>query len=353
MFVLRVNGCPEYIVSFFSVYFENRYIKLYSDGIHLLRRVDRGCPQGSVCGPLVWNVSYNDIFNLKNFTLGDTEVRVRCYADDTQLLIIIIGKDIPSIKYLGDELCRAFHRYCEVNGLALNVGKSNCVLFADNRKVDTFSLGVLSTVIAMVEHTRILGIFFDRKLSFRYHCAETVRRLEAITGRFMKFAGSQFKFNGRSLRLIYKAAIVPLICYGTALYGPGYLVRYNLQALHRVQSYWTLWVIKGYRTTSTLTLCVISGVIPVELYIAQHVSRFLIRNWTLASKSQHVVELADLLLPELGVRGGHELVSDFSELGGRSPGMLSQQDGNKLFLRMVRSYDMGKNYAVLTSVSLP
>ena len=198
MFVLRVNGCPKYIVSFFSVYFENRYIKLYSDGIHLLRRVRS-------CG------TYH-IFNLNKFTLGDTEVRVRCYADDTQLLII--GKDIPSIKYLGDELCRAFHRYCEVNGLALNVGKSNCVLFAGNRKVDTFSLGALSTVIAMVEHTRILGIFFDRKLSFRYHCAETVRRLEAIiTGRFMKFAGSQFKFNGRSLRLIYKAAIVPIICY--------------------------------------------------------------------------------------------------------------------------------------------
>ena len=57
-----------------------------------------------------------------------------------------------------------------------------------------------------------------------------------------------------------------------------------------------------------------------------------------------------LLLPELGVRGGHTLRSNLFNLGVLSSEMLVQQlDRNKNFVKMLGSNDMGKNYAVLNS----
>jgi len=53
-----------------------------NNNINIERRVTKGCPQGSCCGPTFWNLLYNSIFNpaFANLT------KVIAFADDLTIL---------------------------------------------------------------------------------------------------------------------------------------------------------------------------------------------------------------------------------------------------------------------------
>ena len=50
------------------------------------KTIKRGCPQGSVLGPLLWNIQYDEIINRIQSRYPNTVA----YADD---MLIIIGAD--------------------------------------------------------------------------------------------------------------------------------------------------------------------------------------------------------------------------------------------------------------------
>ncbi|KAG6459477.1 hypothetical protein O3G_MSEX011385, partial [Manduca sexta] len=76
---LRYNVVPPYLRRLVHAYLSDRYV-MYPDaeGGHR-RAMSCGVPQGSVLGPLLWNIGYDWVLRGANL-LG---VGVTCYADDT------------------------------------------------------------------------------------------------------------------------------------------------------------------------------------------------------------------------------------------------------------------------------
>ena len=70
---------PSFLVSTIRSYFTNRVITHGSSS----RLIDRGCPQGSVLGPTLWNIVFNDILSSFEAEWSATF----CFADDTFVLI--------------------------------------------------------------------------------------------------------------------------------------------------------------------------------------------------------------------------------------------------------------------------
>lgn len=81
--MLRVKGFPVYIQRIIYSYLHARSIEFFvADGSRVSHPMISGVPQGSILGPLLWNLTFDEI--------PGSEVmrgcRVICYADDTLIL---------------------------------------------------------------------------------------------------------------------------------------------------------------------------------------------------------------------------------------------------------------------------
>lgn len=85
---LRYHEIPTYLIAIVEDYFKDRKI-LYTDkrGRVCERELSCGVPQGSVLGPLLWEMAYDTVLR----TALPPGCRVICYADDT--LVLAPGKD--------------------------------------------------------------------------------------------------------------------------------------------------------------------------------------------------------------------------------------------------------------------
>lgn len=78
----RLNVSKQ-IYNVLEDYLCNRSVELEVFGVKITREVDRGCPQGSILGPLLWNLVMDNLLGMP-FTEG---VRTIAFADDAVVLV--------------------------------------------------------------------------------------------------------------------------------------------------------------------------------------------------------------------------------------------------------------------------
>jgi hypothetical protein len=79
---LRGSSTPKHLTGMIEAYLNNRWIGYVSKRGSERRRVERGVPQGSVLGPILWITAYDRV--LRSPRPQGTEVV--CYADDTLVI---------------------------------------------------------------------------------------------------------------------------------------------------------------------------------------------------------------------------------------------------------------------------
>lgn len=80
---LMAKGLPKYLVEMVASYLSDRIIVHEGQGAPLAYPVHVGVPQGSVIGPFLWNVVYDEIVRRHD----DERVRFLAFADDLAMLI--------------------------------------------------------------------------------------------------------------------------------------------------------------------------------------------------------------------------------------------------------------------------
>lgn len=88
---LRHKGYPEYlqriIDSYLSYLSIGRLVTLGKMTANI--PMESGVPQGSVLGPVLWNIAYDSVLRLAK---DEENCEIICYADDT--IVIITGKNV-------------------------------------------------------------------------------------------------------------------------------------------------------------------------------------------------------------------------------------------------------------------
>ncbi|UYV81697.1 hypothetical protein LAZ67_20002015 [Cordylochernes scorpioides] len=138
-------GCPDNLCSLVRDFLRDRRISLSFGGRKLERNCARGCPQGSCCGPILWNILVNTVFQ-EELPEG---ARLVLYADD-QFLIIE----------------------------AFNVSKTKALSFKP-RDIRTKRKGIKwehKPAIRMKGRRVVMGVVIDDKMGWQYQAEEMVAR---------------------------------------------------------------------------------------------------------------------------------------------------------------------------------
>ena len=192
---LKAYGLGETSIVLLRSYLSTRIQRVkIGDAFSEWELVRRGVPQGSVLGPVFFNVHINDLFYyIKRANLN-------AYADDEQLYSS--DKDPETLNTRLEHELGIANNWYERNGMIVNPEKHQAMVLGANSNYE-FSFPVKNSI-------DLLGVTIDKDLSFNRHISqicEKVNKQFSVLKRFKNIITSNVM-----LRL-YKAFILPHFQY--------------------------------------------------------------------------------------------------------------------------------------------
>ena len=161
----------------FKSYLGNRKQFVHANGVDSQTRdLEYGVPQGSILGPLLFILYINDLPNISKLA------KFILYADDAN--IFITGDSVNEVMATLNELSPILVSWVSLNGLKLNLKKTNFMIFSRNKKRHQNIPEVIidGTVIEQKTEARFLGVIIDDKLSWSAHINAVRRKMTRYTG---------------------------------------------------------------------------------------------------------------------------------------------------------------------------
>ena len=128
--------------------------------------IKKGVPQGSVLGPILFNIFINDIFMFVE------KCNIYNYADDN--LLSCTSNSLESLKLYLEKDVKNLLAWFECNGMKANPDKFQLISFGVKNNLNDISIG--QTVIQSQSVIKYLGVHVDDKLSFNAHVTEICKK---------------------------------------------------------------------------------------------------------------------------------------------------------------------------------
>ena len=190
---------------------------------------ENGVPQGSILSPVLFLLKINSVMKCLENTYGSNG---SLFVDD--LSLGLSGQTLEGVERRLQAVLRTLQTWCDENGFKFSPSKTICVHFTRKhnivREPELFLNGVR---IPVRTEAKFLGVWFDRKLTFKYHidylrekCTKALNLLKTVAHR--NWGGDR-----TVLLRLYRSLIRSKLDYGSIVYGsaaPSHLKKLDVIA---------------------------------------------------------------------------------------------------------------------------
>ena len=219
--------CDEELEWYTDYLFHRSMAVSYGGCLSNKQDIKTGVPQGSILGPLLFIIFFNDITNVIK------SAQMVRYADDT--VIYVADKDVAVINSKLTKDMDAIAKWLDENALIINLkkGKTESFLFGTSQRIvkqnETFIIMYRGANVLNTSHYKFLGIEIDSSLNLNSHFDKCFKR---ASSRLRLLGKLRDYLDLTAAETIYRSLILPTFTYSGTL-----LLKLTDTQLRRIASF--------------------------------------------------------------------------------------------------------------------
>lgn len=257
---LQTWGVPWYLRRVIGSYLLERKLQYTRRGEPADMDMRRGVPQGSVLGPLLWNIVYDAVLRLQL----PEGVDLIAFADD--LAIICRHTSLPRLKTILEDAMATIVEWLESVGLQLAPHKTAAVRLSTKRsqwEPDT-AITALGHQIPVGKTLKYLGVTLESNPNCSTHVA-AASTAAAKTGAAIARLLTNHRGPGEAKRKLLATVARSKLLYAAPAWPGGTKADRNRMRLRTSLRPGAISITRAYRTTSTDALEVLAAEVPADL----------------------------------------------------------------------------------------